>query len=67
MSLSYNDIELQITCCEKKKKKKKKKKRKGVHLDDNLEWNNHFQHVCIPVDVFSDKVISVTTTQSSVL
>ena len=25
MSLSYNDIELQITCCEKKKRKKKEK------------------------------------------
>ena len=29
----YNDVELQITCCEKKM---------GVHFDDNLEWANHF-------------------------
>ena len=36
LSLSYNDIELQIICC---------KKILGVHLDDNLEWNNHFQRL----------------------
>ena len=33
LSLSYNDIELQITRCEK-------------HLGVHLEWNNHFQHIC---------------------
>ena len=32
LSISYNDIELQI------------KQKIGVHLDDSLVWNNHFQH-----------------------
>ena len=36
LSLSY-DTELQITCCEKIL---------GVHIDDNLERNNHFQQFC---------------------
>ena len=37
LTLLYNDVELQITCCENIF---------GLHFDSNLEWTNHFQHVC---------------------
>ena len=37
LTLLYNDVELQITCCENIF---------GLHFDNNLEWTNHFQHVC---------------------
>ena len=37
LTLLYNDVELQITCCENIL---------GVYFDNNLEWTNHFQHVC---------------------
>ena len=47
LSLSYNDIELH---------KRVVKIILGVDLDDNSEWNNHFQHVCkycrLPCDCF---------------
>ena len=37
LSLSYNDVELQITTGDKIL---------GVNIDENLIWNNHFQCVC---------------------
>ena len=37
LSLSYNDLELQITTGDKIL---------GVNIDENLIWNNHHQFVC---------------------
>ena len=37
LSLSYNDVELQITTGDKIL---------GVNIDENLIWNNHYQFVC---------------------
>ena len=36
LSLTYSDIDIKMTHAEKIF---------GVHVDDNLMWNNHFQHV----------------------
>ena len=36
LSLRYNDIDIKMTPSEKIL---------GVYVDDNLMWNNHFQHV----------------------
>ena len=36
LSLRYSDIDIKMTPSEKIL---------GVHVDDNLMWNNHFQHV----------------------
>ena len=33
LTLQYNDIDVSITTCDKIL---------GVHVDDNLTWNNHF-------------------------
>ena len=37
LSLSYNDVELQITTGDKLIR---------VNTDENLIWNNHYQFVC---------------------
>ena len=36
LAIEYDDFDLQLTSCEKVL---------GVHIDDNLTWTNHFQHV----------------------
>ena len=36
LSIEYDNFDLQLTSCEKVL---------GVHIDDNLTWTNHFQHV----------------------
>ena len=38
LALVYNNFDLQLTSCEKMF-------HIGVHIDDNLTWTNHFQHV----------------------
>lgn len=42
-SLTYNDIDLQITTGEKIL---------GVNIDENMQWNNHFQAVCKKVSSY---------------
>ena len=36
LSLRYNDMDIRMTTCDKIL---------GVHVDENLMWNNQFQHV----------------------
>ena len=36
LAIEYDNFDLQLTSCEKVL---------GVHIDDNLTWTNHFQHV----------------------
>ena len=36
LAIVYDNFELQLTSCGKVL---------GVHIDDNLTWTNHFQHV----------------------
>ena len=36
LSLQYNDIDIKMTTSDKIL---------GVYVDDNLTWNNHYQHV----------------------
>ena len=36
LAIEYDNFDLQLTSCEKVL---------GVHIDDNLTWPNHFQHV----------------------
>ena len=36
LAIEYNNFDLQVTSCEKVL---------DVHIDDNLTWTNHFQHV----------------------
>ena len=36
LAIEYDNCDLQLTSCEKVL---------GVHIDDNLTWTNHFQHV----------------------
>ena len=43
LSLSYNDVELQITTGDKIL---------GVNIDENLIWNNHYQFVCKKVSSY---------------
>ena len=43
LSLSYNDVELQITTGDKIL---------GVNIDENLVWNNHYQFVCKKVSSY---------------
>lgn len=43
LSLSYDDINLQLTTGDKIL---------GVHIEENLGWNNHFQHVCKKVSSY---------------
>ena len=37
LSLSYNEIDLQLTA---------RDKILGVYIEENFQWNNNFQHVC---------------------
>ena len=36
LAIVYDNFDLQLTSC---------KRVFGVHIDDNLTWTNHFQHV----------------------
>ena len=49
MSQKIN-VKIENTCIKmfpkKKKKKKKKKKLLGIHIDENLTWSNHLDHLC---------------------
>ena len=36
LAIAYDNFDLQLTSCEKVL---------GGHIDDNLTWTNHFQHV----------------------
>ena len=63
LAIEYDNFDLQLTRCEKVL---------GVHIDDNLTWTNHFQHVSkkdivIPLAFVSDKIIPFFTTQSVIL
>ena len=41
--LSYNEIDLQLTTGDKIL---------GVYIEENFQWNNHFQHVCKKVSSY---------------
>ena len=43
LSLSYNEIELQLTTCAKIL---------GVHIDENFKWDNHFKYICKKVSSY---------------
>ena len=43
LSLSYNKIDLQLTTGDKIL---------GVYIEENFQWNNHFQHVCKKVSSY---------------
>ena len=43
LSLSYNEIDLQLTIDDKTL---------GVYIEENFQWNNHFQHVCKTVSSY---------------
>ena len=43
LSLSYNEIDLQLTTGDKIL---------GVYIEENFQWNNHFQHVCKKVSSY---------------
>ena len=45
LSLSYNEIDLQPTTCVKVL-------HVGVYIEENFQWNNHFQHVCKKVSSY---------------
>ena len=43
LTLSYNEIDLQLTTGDKIL---------GVYIEENFQWNNHFQHVCKKVSSY---------------
>ena len=43
LSLSYNEIDLQLTTGDKIL---------GVYIEENFQWNSHFQHVCKKVSSY---------------
>lgn len=43
LALTYNDIDLQLTTGDKIL---------GVYIDENFQWNNHFQYVCKKVSSY---------------
>ena len=43
LTLTYDDLELQIVSCEKIL---------GVHFDDNLTWTNHFQQISKTISTY---------------
>ena len=43
LSLTYSDIDIKMTHADKIL---------GVHVDDNLMWNNHFQHVSKKISTY---------------
>ena len=52
LSLRYSDIDIKMTPSEKIL---------GVHVDDNLMWNDHFQHVS------KKKIIFMVTKQNKIM
>ena len=43
LSLSYNEMDLQLTTGDKIL---------GVYIEESFQWNNHFQHVCKKVSSY---------------
>ena len=64
LSLSYNEVDLQLTTCDKIL---------GVYIDidENFQWDNHFKYVCKKFHFTFGSclklIISHTSTQISIL